>query len=116
MEVKHPAIDGIVPAMRSDGAAPEKEKQHLSGSSERRGSRRVSIQYGQFGSAVSKMSLIAHCIDNGPMKGFQDIRERERYYGRPRTYLIESYIRYDNTRRVQPKVGILTPSELFLRS
>lgn len=44
------------------------------------------------------------------------MRERERYYGRPRTYLIESYIRYDNARRVQPKVGILTPSELFLRS
>ena len=61
------------------------------------------------------MSRVAHCIDNGPMEGFWGILKRERYYGK-RFYskkalvdMIENFIRYYNTRRVQRKLGVLTP-------
>ena len=56
---------------------------------------------------VQSMSRVAHCIDNGPMKGFWGILKRERYYGRRFTckrelvQMIETYIHYYNTRRVQ---------------
>lgn len=69
------------------------------------------------------MSRVAHCIDNGPMEGFWGILKRERYYGRRFTskqeliQMIQRYIRYYNTRRVQRNLGILTPMEkhnLFL--
>ncbi|SDN46561.1 IS3 family transposase, partial [Acetanaerobacterium elongatum] len=65
------------------------------------------------------MSRVAHCIDNGPMEGFWGILKRERYYGRRFTskqkliQMIESYISYYNTRRVQRNLGVLTPLEKF---
>ncbi len=66
---------------------------------------------------TQSMSRVAHCIDNGPMEGFWGILKRERYYGRRFTSkqelvrMIESYIRYYNTRRVQRNLGVLTPME-----
>lgn len=63
------------------------------------------------------MSRVAHCIDNGPMEGFWGILKRERYYSRhfaskqELVQMIESYIRYYNTRRVQRNLGVLTPME-----
>ena len=62
-------------------------------------------------------SRVAHCIDNGPMEGFWGILKRERYYGRrftrkrELTQMIQHYIHYYNTRRVQRNLGILTPME-----
>ena len=66
---------------------------------------------------TQSMSRVAHCIDNGPMEGFWGILKRERYYGRRFTSkkelvrMIENYIHYYNTRRVQRNLGILTPME-----
>lgn len=69
------------------------------------------------------MSRVARCIDNGPMEGFWGILKRERYYGKRFTskqsliHMIQSYICYYNTRRVQRSLGVLTPMEkhdLFL--
>ena len=66
---------------------------------------------------MQSMSRVAHCIDNGPMEGFWGILKRERYYGRRFTskqeliLMIERYICYYNTRRVQRNLGILTPLE-----
>ena len=66
---------------------------------------------------TQSMSRVAHCIDNGPMEGFWGILKRERYYGRRFTckrelvQMIETYIHYYNTRRVQRKLGVLTPME-----
>ena len=66
---------------------------------------------------VQSMSRVAHCIDNGPMEGFWDILKRERYCGRRFTskrdlvQMIETYIHYYNTRRVQRNLGVLTPME-----
>ena len=66
---------------------------------------------------TQSMSRVAHCIDNGPMEGFWGILKRERYYGKRFTskkeliYMIESYIRYYNTRRVQRNLGVHTPME-----
>lgn len=66
---------------------------------------------------IQSMSRVAHCIDNGPMEGFWGILKRERYYGRRFTskqaliQMIEDYIRYYNTKRVQRNLGILTPME-----
>ena len=63
------------------------------------------------------MSRIAKCIDNGPMEGFWGILKRERYYGKRFTdrntlvKMIEDYIDYYNTERLQRKLGILTPME-----
>lgn len=69
---------------------------------------------------TQSMSRVAHCIDNGPMEGFWGILKRERYYGK-RFYskkalvdMIENFIRYYNTRRVQRKLGVLTPMEKHL--
>lgn len=65
------------------------------------------------------MSRVAHCIDNGPMEGFWGILKRESYYGRRFTskkelvQMIQNYIRYYNTRRVQRGLGILTPMEKY---
>ena len=72
---------------------------------------------------TQSMSRVAHCIDNGPMEGFWGIIKRERYYGRRFTErkalvsMIEEYIEYYNTKRLQRNLGILTPfmkHELFL--
>lgn len=66
---------------------------------------------------IQSMSRVAHCIDNGPMEGFWGILKRERYYGRRFTskqmliQMIEIYISYYNTRRVQRNLGVLTPFE-----
>ena len=66
---------------------------------------------------TQSMSRVAHCIDNGPMEGFWGIIKRERYYGRRFTSreelveMIEAYILYYNTQRVQRNLGILTPME-----
>lgn len=63
------------------------------------------------------MSRVAHCQDNGPMEGFWGILKRERYYGHRFTsrealiQMIVEYIEYYNTRRLQRKLGILTPFE-----
>ena len=66
---------------------------------------------------IQSMSRIAKCIDNGQMEGFWGILKRERYYGNRFTArdslvkMIEDYIEYYNTRRLQRKLGILTPFE-----
>jgi transposase InsO family protein len=66
---------------------------------------------------TQSMSRVARCIDNGPMEGFWGILKRERYYGKRFTskqeliQMIENYIRYYNTRRVQRNLGVLTPFE-----
>ena len=66
---------------------------------------------------TQSMSRVAHCIDNGPMEGFWGILKRERYYGRrfiskhELVQMIQQYIRYYNTRRVQRNLGILMPME-----
>ena len=63
------------------------------------------------------MSRVAHCIDNGPMEGFWGILKRETYYGRRFTLktdlinVIESYIHYYNTERIQRKLRLMTPVE-----
>lgn len=68
---------------------------------------------------TQSMSRVAHCIDNGPMEGFWGILKRERYYGRRFTckqalvQMIEEYISYYNTRRVQRNLGVLTPLEKY---
>lgn len=66
---------------------------------------------------TQSMSRIAHCIDNGPMEGFWGIMKREMYYTKKfRTkedliQAIEKYLDYYTTKRVQRKLGILTPLE-----
>ncbi len=66
---------------------------------------------------TQSMSRVAKCIDNGPMEGFWGILKRERYYGRRFTdrdslvTMIEDYIKYYNYRRLQRKLGVLTPME-----
>ncbi|WP_330365184.1 IS3 family transposase [Butyrivibrio fibrisolvens] len=68
---------------------------------------------------TQSMSRVAKCIDNGPMEGFWGILKRERYYGNRFTdrdtlvKMIEDYIEYYNTRRLQRKLGILTPFEKY---
>lgn len=66
---------------------------------------------------IHSMSRVAHCQDNGPMEGFRGIIKRERYYGHRFTsretliQMLVEYIEYYNTRRLQLKLGILTPFE-----
>ncbi|MGI6076455.1 MAG: IS3 family transposase [Pyramidobacter sp.] len=51
------------------------------------------------------------------MEGFWGILKRERYYGRTftskkeLTTMIDDYIHYYNTKRVQRNLGVLTPME-----
>lgn len=65
------------------------------------------------------MSHVGKCIDNGPMEGFWGILKRERYYGKRFTSrealvnMIEDYITYYNTRRLQRGLGVLTPLEKY---
>lgn len=67
---------------------------------------------------IQSMSRAALCIDNGPMEGFWGILKRECYYGKRFTskqelvQMIERYIRYYNTRRVQRNLGV-TPMEKY---
>ena len=66
---------------------------------------------------TQSMSRVGKCIDNGPMEGFWGILKRERYYGKRFTSrealanMIEEYITYYNTRRLQRGLGVLTPLE-----
>ena len=66
---------------------------------------------------TQSMSRVAKCIDNGPMEGFWGILKRERYYGKKFTdresliTMIEDYIEYYNTKRLQRNLGVLTPFE-----
>ena len=68
---------------------------------------------------IQSMSRVAKCIDNGPMEGFWGILKRERYYGKrfndreTLVKMIEDYIYYYNTRRLQRNLGILTPMEKY---
>ena len=65
------------------------------------------------------MSRVGKCIDNGPMEGFWGILKRERYYGRrfisreELVAMIEDYISYYNSRRLQRNFGVLTPMEKY---
>ncbi len=72
---------------------------------------------------TQSMSRVARCIDNGPMEGYWGIIKRERYYGKrfnnreSLVTMIEDYIEYYNTKRLQRNLGILTPfmkNELYL--
>lgn len=69
---------------------------------------------------TQSMSRVAHCIDNGPMEGFWGILKREEYYGRRFTskqeliLVIQNYIVYYNTQRVQRNLGTMTPMEKHL--
>ncbi len=66
---------------------------------------------------IQSMSRVAYCIDNSPMEGFWGILKQERYYDRRFTskealvQMIQHYIHYYNTRRVQRNLGILTSME-----
>ena len=66
---------------------------------------------------TQSMSRVGKCIDNGPMEGFWGILKRERYYGKRFTSrealvnMIEEYITYYNTGRLQRGLGVLTPLE-----
>ena len=66
---------------------------------------------------IQSMSRVGKCIDNGPMEGFWGILKRERYYGRRFTdknalvRMIEDYIKYNNNKRLQRNLGVLTPME-----
>ncbi len=68
---------------------------------------------------TQSMSRIGKCIDNGPMEGFFGILKRESYYGNHYTNrgtlvsMIEEYIEYYNNKRLQRKLGIVTPMERF---
>ena len=68
------------------------------------------------------MSRVGHCIDNGPMEGFWGIIKRERYYGNrfeskeALIEMIETYIDYYNTKRLQRNLGVLTPMEKYTLS
>jgi transposase InsO family protein len=64
---------------------------------------------------TQSMSRIARCIDNGPMEGFWGILKRERYYGKrfanreTLVKMVEDYIEYYNTKRLQRNLGVMTP-------
>ena len=66
---------------------------------------------------TQSMSRVGKWIDNGPMEGFLGIIKRERYYGRKfsdRKQLVEmneEYIACYNNRRLQRKLGVMTPME-----
>ena len=66
---------------------------------------------------TQSMSRVAHCTDNGPMEGFWGIMKREMYYGRKYKtkedliQAIKDYIDYYINRRVQRKLGVMTPVE-----
>lgn len=70
---------------------------------------------------IQSISRVAHCIDNGPMEGFWGIIIRERYYGRrymdrkALVAMIEGYLAYYNTKRLQRNLEVMTPIEKFER-
>ena len=68
---------------------------------------------------TQSMSRVAHCIDNGPMEGFWGLMKREMYYGkkfRTKEELIKAindFMDYYVNRRVQRKLGVMTPAEYY---
>ncbi|WP_302619843.1 IS3 family transposase, partial [uncultured Oscillibacter sp.] len=67
-----------------------------------------------------KLALtVGKCIDNGPMEGFWGILKRERYYGRRFTSreqlcgMIREYIAYYNFSRLQRRLGVHAPMEVY---
>ena len=66
---------------------------------------------------TQSMSRVGKCIDNGPIEGFWGILKRERYYGKKFTNkedlvkMIKEYMTYYNNKRLQRKLGVLTPFE-----
>ena len=68
---------------------------------------------------TQSMSRVGKCIDNGPMEGFWGILKRERYYGRKFTSreqlcrMVREYIAYYNFSRLQRRLGVHTPMEVF---
>ena len=68
---------------------------------------------------TQSMSRVGKCIDNGPMEGFWGILKRERYYGRRFTSreqlcgMIREYIAYYNFSRLQRRLGVHTPMEVY---
>jgi len=68
---------------------------------------------------VQSMSRVAHCIDNGPMEGFWGIMKREMYYGKKfktkeeLIAAISNYMDYYVNKRVQRRLGVMTPSEYY---
>lgn len=66
---------------------------------------------------TQSMSRVAHCLDNGPMEGFWGLMKREMYYTRKfktkddLISVIEEYLDYYTNRRVQRRLGVMTPSE-----
>jgi transposase InsO family protein len=68
---------------------------------------------------TQSMSRVGKCIDNGPMEGYWGILKRERYYEcrftsrQELVQMIEDYIVYYNTRRLQRGLNVLTPMEKY---
>lgn len=66
---------------------------------------------------TQSMSRVGKCIDNGPIEGFWGVLKRERYYGKKFTNkkdlveMIKEYMTYYNNKRLQRKLGVLTPFE-----
>lgn len=66
---------------------------------------------------VQSMSRVARCIDNGPMEGFWGLMKREMYYTKKYQTkeelirAIQEYMDYYTNKRVQRKLGVLTPME-----
>lgn len=64
---------------------------------------------------IQSMSRVGKCLDNGPMEGFWGILKRERYYNKKFVSresiieMIDEYINYYNTKRLQRNLGVLTP-------
>lgn len=71
---------------------------------------------------IQSMSRVAKCIDNGPMEGFWGIIKREKYYGNrfeskeSLVEMIERYIDYYNSKRLQRNLGVVTPMEKYMLS
>ena len=65
------------------------------------------------------MSRVGCCADNGLMEGFWGMLKRERYYTRKFTSrkavvsMINGYIYFYNNKRIQRKLHLLAPMEVF---
>ena len=68
---------------------------------------------------VHSMSRVGCCADNGLMEGFWGMLKRERYYTRKFTSrkavvsMINGYIYFYNNKRIQRKLHLLAPMEVF---
>ena len=68
---------------------------------------------------TQSMSRVGKRIDNGPMEGFWGILKRKRCYGRRFTSreelveMIENYMIYYNSKRLQRNLGVITPMEKY---